>query len=158
MSWLRRLVSSISTWKRLHIEEARKDIFNPVNSNMESSEANKRRMTNPVWKDIYSALLKCRNHIVDIHPEECTSFPINGKPDLTINHCGVQQICSAGLKLYQILTDRGYIKDLNDIIVTVRPLKMEYDVMAKAIWKKIDYLRYFAKTLSLSYCLEPSPE
>ena len=89
MAWLRRLVSSNSRWKRLHVEEAGKDIFNPVNSNMESLVAARQRISNPVWKGIYSALLKCKNQILAVQPDDYVTFPISGEPDLMRNHCGL---------------------------------------------------------------------
>ena len=60
MAWLRRLMTSRSTWIRLHAEEAGSYMFDPVNSTMDSHEEAKRRINNLVWNDIYAALLKCR--------------------------------------------------------------------------------------------------
>ena len=59
-SWLRRQTTTKSTWKMLHLEEVDDDLFNPINSNMDSLEGKIAKMMNPVWKEIYSALMRCQ--------------------------------------------------------------------------------------------------
>ena len=71
--------------------------------------------------------------ILVVQPNEYATFPINGEPDLTINHCGLQQMWSAGLVLHHVLDDRGNIKYFNNFGATVCPLEMENDAMVKAI-------------------------
>ena len=91
MAWLRRLMMSKSTWRELHMEEVGGHMFDPVNSTMDSLEEARKRMSNPVWKVTYVALLKCRQNILIVNSEEYATFPINGEPDLTANHCGIRQ-------------------------------------------------------------------
>ena len=64
------------------------------------------RIKNPVLKNINAALLKCRQNILSVSPEEYATFPINREPGLTDNYCGTQQQWSKGLMLYQILNKR----------------------------------------------------
>ena len=89
MAWLRRLTTSSSSWRRLHAEEAESCMFDPVNSTMDSLEKARRKIDNSVWRDIYAALLRCRQNILSVNPEKYAAFPINGDPDLTFNHCGI---------------------------------------------------------------------
>ena len=92
-------------------------------------------------------ILSGRTYTLLFSNEEITFslyIPINGEPDLMRNHRGVQHKWSTGLMLYQILDDRGNIRDLKDIIITVRSLKMECDAMVKAVWKKVDHLKTFS--------------
>ena len=91
MSWLRRLVTTKSTWKSLHMEEVVNNVFNPTNSTMENLEAARNKINNPVWKDIYAAPLKCGQNMMTVNPEEYAKLPINGETDITDNHCGIQQ-------------------------------------------------------------------
>ena len=65
-----RLMTSRYTWKKLQAEEAGSFMFDLVNSTMDSLEEVRRRMDKPVWKDIYSALLRCRQNILNVNPEE----------------------------------------------------------------------------------------
>ena len=74
-------------------------------------------------------ILSGRTYTLLFSNEEITFslyIPINGEPDLMRNHRGVQHKWSTGLMLYQILDDRGNIRDLKDIIVTILPLKVDY--------------------------------
>ena len=65
-------------------------MFDPVRSNMKSLEKAKAQISNPDWRDIYQALMKCRLNILLITPEEYVTFQVNGEPDLTSNDCGMQ--------------------------------------------------------------------
>ena len=49
MSWLKRMTTMKSTWKAMHREEVGNKMFDPTNSNMESLEAAKAKIKNPVW-------------------------------------------------------------------------------------------------------------
>ena len=95
----------------LHIEEVGDCVFNAIDSNMDSLEAAINKIKNQVWKDIYAALLKCRQNILLVSPEEYTTFQINGKPDITDNHCGIQQHWSKELMLHHMVNDKGDIKN-----------------------------------------------
>ena len=59
LSWLRRLPYTKSVWGKLHKAEVGKLCFCPVNANLEDLIKVKTRIKNPVWRDIYCALLKC---------------------------------------------------------------------------------------------------
>ena len=56
--------------------------FYLIKSNLESLDDARRKLTNPVWQEIYAALIKCRNNILTVHPEEYVTVLINGEPDL----------------------------------------------------------------------------
>ena len=92
MSWLRRLITSKSTWARLHRIETSPYTFNPYFSDQEGLKRAKEQTNNYFWKDIYASLLQCRLNVITIYPEEAISLPINGEQQITsnkhpINHC-----------------------------------------------------------------------
>ena len=91
LSWLKRLPYTKSFWGKLHREEVGKLGFCPVNSHKEDLEKAKMSIKNPVWKDIYCALLKCRTNYVTLHPEEFLTIPVTKEPVLTANFTGLQQ-------------------------------------------------------------------
>ena len=99
----------------------------------------------PIWRYIYSVLLNCRKNIFILQPEEYVAFPINGEPDITNNHCRIQQAWPQGSMLYQILDKKGIIRGCNHIIVPVKTLQLEYNAMMIAISKKVDFLKTFFK-------------
>ena len=81
MSWLRRLITSKSTWANLHKFETSPYTFNPYNSNQEGLiRANE--LTNNLWKNVYAYLLQCRQNVTSLYPEEAISLPINGEPQI----------------------------------------------------------------------------
>ena len=82
---------------------------------MESLEAARKRMTNLVWLEIYAALIKCRKNIFNVFPEEYATFSMNGEPDLTRIHTGIQQDWSKNVMLYQVLNDNGEVKSFEDL-------------------------------------------
>ena len=84
MSWLRRLHTTKFTRKLLHREEVGELMFDPIRSNMESLEKAKVKATNNVWRDIYCTLLRCRQNLLLVNPEEYVTFPMNGEPKLPI--------------------------------------------------------------------------
>ena len=49
MAWLRRLSTTKSTWKNLPLEEVGCNVFDPINSTMDSLEEAKKKISNPVW-------------------------------------------------------------------------------------------------------------
>ena len=57
-------------YRELNIGGAGNHMFYPVNSTMDSLKEARKRMRNPVWKDIYAALLKCRKNILIVNPED----------------------------------------------------------------------------------------
>ena len=91
LSCLRHLPYSKSIWARIHKEEVGKHGFCPVNSNMEDLEEAKKLITNLVWYEIYGTLIKCKYNIVNLHPVEFLTIPINQELDMTTNFNGIQQ-------------------------------------------------------------------
>ena len=85
MSWLRRSISSESTWFKLHRHEVSPDAFDPVKSNFESLTRARSKCMNLFWKEAYSSLLECRLNILLDHPQEYRYIPINGEPHITSN-------------------------------------------------------------------------
>ena len=73
---------------------------------MEDLEKARGTIKNPVWRDIYCALLKCRINYVTLYHEEFLTIPVNKEPDLTANFIGLQQDWSNGIMLpkYSITT------------------------------------------------------
>ena len=114
---------------------------------MESLEEAKKRIHNAVWRDIYYALLRCRQNILSVNPEEYAAFPVNGEPDHTFKHCSIQQTWSRGLMLHHVLNKNGEIKEHYDVITPVRPILMEYLTMRAAMSKDIKYLKLFARLI-----------
>ena len=70
MSWLRRSISSDSTWFKLHHHEVFPNAFDPTRSNFESLSKAKSKCMNPFWKEVYSASLDCRLNVLLNHPAE----------------------------------------------------------------------------------------
>ena len=87
--WLRRLLYTKSVLGKLHKEEVGKLCFCPVNSNLEDLEKDKTIIKNPVLRDIYCALLKCRINYVTLHPKQFLTIPINKEHDLPANFIGI---------------------------------------------------------------------
>ena len=81
--------------------------FCPVSSNMEKLKKARNRIENPVWGEIYNALLKCRINMVALSPEEYLIFHVNGEPDLTHDYTGLNQCWSTTLMVFQILYNQG---------------------------------------------------
>ena len=71
-----------------------------------------------------------------VNAEEYAIFPINGEPNITDNHCGIQQHWSKVLMLHHIINNRGEIKYLSDIITPVHPISMEYDAIKRTLGGK----------------------
>ena len=138
LSWLRRLPYTMSVWGKLHKEEVCKLCFCPVSSNMEDLVKDKARIKNPVWRDIYYALLKCRINYVTLHPVEILTIPNNKEPDLTSNFAGIQQDWSNGIMLHQVLDNDGNLCTLDNLRTPKWPIKMEYDAFEKAISRKLE--------------------
>ena len=113
-------------------------MFDPVNSTMDSLEGARRKMDNPVWKDIYSALKRWSQNILIMNPEDYSAFPINGEPDLTYNHCSIQQTFSRGLMVHQVLDKDSEMKKRDDLTTPVRPMLMEYNAMRVANLKRLN--------------------
>ena len=106
LSWLRRLPFSKSTWAQLYKQEIGKFTFNPTNVTMNDRKA-KQKNQNPVWRDIYVALLTCRKNVLKIHPEEYLAIPICGEPDLTSNNEDIKQAWCNSMMVYNLLKDDG---------------------------------------------------
>ena len=103
---------------------------------MEDLVKDKIRIKNPVWRDIYCALLKCRINYVALNPEETLTIPINKEPDLTSNSTGIQQDWSKDLMLHQVLNNEGGLCTLDNLTTPKRPIKMEYDAFERTISRK----------------------
>ena len=86
MSWLRRQINSNATWAKLHRDETIPFTFNPISSNYEDLLKAKTVCKNSFWKDIYASLLLCRRNVLNIHPEEFITLPINREPQITKKH------------------------------------------------------------------------
>ena len=157
-SWLRRLPYTKSIKGELKREEVGKLCFCPVNSNMEDLEKAKMSIKNPVWKDIYCALLKCRTNYVTLHPEEFLTILVNKEPELTANFTGLQQGWSNHVMLYQVLDNEGNLCTLDNLRTPKRPLKMEYDEFEKTTRKRLEIHSFFfirtkfIRTLRLRFC------
>ena len=69
MGWLRRL-NKPSFWKTLLIEDLKDKslLFDPHNSNELLIKKALKNMQNPVMKQIYIPLLKCKSNLIEINP------------------------------------------------------------------------------------------
>ena len=117
--------------------------FCPVSSNMEDLTKAKTRIKNPIWRDIYCALLKCRISYVTLNPEETLTIHINKEPDLTSNFTGIQQDRSNGIMLHQVLNNEGNLCTRDNLTTPKRPIKMECDAFEKAIIRKLEMLKTY---------------
>ena len=73
---------------------------------MNDLEKAKQKTQNPVWRDIYDALLTCRKNVLKINPEEYLSIPICGEPDLASNSEGIKQVwCNKMMKCNVLKND-----------------------------------------------------
>ena len=105
-----------------------------------------KRRTQPVWLEIYAALIKCRKNILNVFPEEYATFPLNGELDRTRNHTGIQQSWSKTVMLYQVLNSNDELKSFEDLNLVNGPIKMEYEAIKVVVGKKVEYLKTFCKT------------
>ena len=134
-----------ATWRKLSCEETGNLTFCPKKSNLESLEAAWKKMTNPVWCEIYGALIRCRRNIITVYPEEYVTFPIKGEPDITKSNTGIQQNWSKRVMLYEVLDCNGDLKCFKDLYLVNGPIKMEYAAMKAAIERKVELLKTFCK-------------
>ena len=82
-----------SLWKELHLEEVGEVSFDPKNYNFDNLELVRRRITNPVWSEVYGLLKKCRLCVLNVYQEEVLAIPVVGEPDITKQLF----LCKAGL-------------------------------------------------------------
>ena len=114
MSWLRRLYFSKSTWAELHKAETKPNTFNPISSNWSEIETAKSRMNNPIWKEIYDALLTCRKNLLKANPLELLTLLVNGEPYITKNNTSIQQPWCVNLTINDILNVDGNLKKIEE--------------------------------------------
>ena len=96
MSWLRRLITSKSTWANLHKLETFPNTFNPYNSNQERLIKAKEQTNNYFWKDVYASLLQCRLNVTSLYPQEAIHCLLMGSPKL---QAIIVQLVRNGVKL-----------------------------------------------------------
>ena len=94
---------------------------------------------NPVWREVYAVLLKCRKPMLMVKPEEYITFLINGKPDLASNHTGIQQGWSRNLILHKVLNNSGKLKEFEELTIVHGPLRMEYNALKAAVGEKSSF-------------------
>ena len=126
MSWLRRLITSKSTWAKLHKFETSPHTFNPYNSNQEGLTKAKELTNNYFWKDVYASLLQCRQNVIMLYPEEAVSLPINGKPQITNNKYAINQAWCKNDTLNMLLNNNGSFKNMEDFFGPKKPIHFEY--------------------------------
>ena len=87
MGWLRRL-NKPSFWKTLHIEDLKDKslLFDPHNSNELLIKKALKNMQNPVMKQIYISLLKCKSNLIEIDPTQSLFLPLFGEQRNTKNN------------------------------------------------------------------------
>ena len=115
MSWLRRSISSDSTWFKLHSNKVFPNAFVPIKSNFESMTKAKAKCMNPFWKEVYSALLECRLNVLLDHPYEYRHVPINGEPHITNNRIPIRQEWALYKNLDVIIDSKGNFRELDGV-------------------------------------------
>ena len=138
MSWLRRLITSKSTWAKLHKNETFPYTFNPHNSDQEGLTKAKEKTNNYFWKDVYTSLLQCRNNVILKHLEELITLPINGKFQITCNNYPINQAWCKNETLNILLDRNGGFKNLNNFLGPKKPMYFEYLDLKKTLKNFID--------------------
>ena len=77
-----------SFWKTLHIEDLKDKslLFYPYKSNETNLQKAIRNMQNPMMKQIYMSLLKCRSNLIEIDPKMSLFLPVFGEHRTTQNN------------------------------------------------------------------------
>ena len=138
MAWLRRSISSDSTWFKLHHHEVFPNAFDPIRSNFESLSKAKSKCMNPFWKEVYSALLDCRLKVLLNHPDEYRYVPINGEPHVTNNKIPIRQEWALHKNLDAIIDNNGNFRELSNMNSVRKPFKYEYDELRYAVKDFLD--------------------
>ena len=138
MSWLRRLITSKSTWAKLHRAETYPYTFDPYNSDQEGLTKVKEKTNNFFWKDVYTSLLQCRNSVITTHPEESITLPINGEFQITRNNYPINQAWCKNETLNILLDRFGNFKNINDFLGPKKPMHFEYLDLKKTLKSFID--------------------
>ena len=138
MSWLRRSISSDSTWFKLHSYEVFPNAFDPIKSNFESLTKAKVKCMNPFWKEVYSALLECWLNVLLDHPHVYRHVPINGEPHITNNRIPVRQEWAQFKNLDIIIDSNGNFKELDLVNSDRKPFEYEYCELRRAVGDFLD--------------------
>ena len=135
MSLFKRLISSDSTWFKLHHYEVFPNAFDPIKSNFESLSNAKSKCMNPFWKEIYSALLECRLNVLLNHPYEYRYVPINGEPHITNNKIPIRQEWVQYRNLDAIIDSNGNFRELDAVNCNRKPFEYEFCELKRAVRK-----------------------
>ena len=145
LSWLRRLGHD-SFWKTLHIEDLKDKslMFNPHKSNEINLQKALKNMRNPVMRQIYIALLKCRTKLIEIDPKMALFLPIYGESRTSQNNIPALSEWSLGARVIDIITTNGNFISPNSHVknAQVQPSSLQYSAL------KVQFKRSFIDTYS----------
>ena len=104
LPWLRRLAAE-SSWKNLHREEVGigVEIFDPFTTNETKIKKVCKVTKNPVWREIYSSLLKCKQNLVRKDSMNILLCPVVGEPDIMKKNTQYTADWAEGLRVIDII-------------------------------------------------------
>ena len=132
MGWLRRLGHN-SFWKTLHIEDLKDKslLFNPYKSNETNLQKAIKNMQNPMMKQIYISLLKCRSNLIEIDPKMSLFLPVFGEHRTTQNNTPALSEWTIGSRVINLITTFGNFigPDAHIKNAQLQPSSLQYIVL-----------------------------
>ena len=96
-------------------------IFDRFTENKSQLKSNCKKISKPVWSELYSSIVKCQNNLILHDPWTILLCPILGETFVAKTNTLYTWDCENGLRLMDILTKDSIFKDL-ELIQIIEPV------------------------------------